>query len=112
MTCSSNRALLIRRTKFGKSRLIPLHSTVRDALDRYLNQRRGLAVTDDHVFLSAGNRRIASSTVNYTFRHVVLLARVAPEQTPPAGSMIFAIIPSIGLFRVRRRVTFFPSHYQ
>jgi integrase len=41
------------------------------------------AVTDDHVFLSAGNRRIASSMVNYTFRRVLRLAGVAPGRTRP-----------------------------
>lgn len=40
-----NGALLIRRTKFGKSRLVPLHPTVTDVLDRYLDRRRKLAVT-------------------------------------------------------------------
>jgi integrase/recombinase XerD len=75
--------LLIRRTKFGKSRLVPLHPTVADVLDRYLDQRRRLAVTDDHVFLSAGNRRIAASMVHYTFRRIVRLAGVAPERKPP-----------------------------
>jgi integrase len=75
--------LLIRRTKFGKSRLIPLHPTVADALDRYLDQRRRLVVTDDHMFLSAGNRRIGSSMVHYTFRRVVRLAGVASERTRP-----------------------------
>jgi integrase len=78
-----NGVLLIRRTKFGKSRLVPLHPTAADALDRYLDRRRKLAVTDDHVFLSAGNRRIASSMVNYTFRRVVRLAGVAAERTRP-----------------------------
>jgi integrase/recombinase XerD len=79
----SNNVLLIRRTRFGKSRLIPLHPTVAEALNRYLDARRGLAVTDDHVFLSAGNRRIASSMVNYTFRRVVRLAGVAAGRTRP-----------------------------
>lgn len=78
-----NAVLLIRRTKFGKSRLVPLHPTVADALDRYLDRRRMLAVTDDHVFLSAGNRRIAASRVHDTFRRVVRLAGVASERTPP-----------------------------
>jgi integrase/recombinase XerD len=78
-----NGVLLIRRTKFGKSRLVPLHPTMTDALDRYLDRRRKLAVTDDHVSLSAGNRRIASSMVNYTFRRVVRLAGVAAERTRP-----------------------------
>lgn len=78
-----NGMLLIRRTKFGKSRLVPLHSTVADALDRYLDQRRKLAVTDDHVFLSASDRRIGASMVNYTFRRVVRLAGVVAERTRP-----------------------------
>jgi integrase len=79
----TNNVLLIRRTKFGKSRLIPLHPTVADVLDRYLEARRGLAATDDHVFLSAGNRRIASRMANYTFRRVVRLAGVAAGRTRP-----------------------------
>jgi integrase/recombinase XerD len=75
--------LQIRRTKFGKSRLIPLHPTVVKALDQYLEQRRRLAVTDDHVFLSAGNRRISSSMVEYTFRRIRRLAGIAPSRTRP-----------------------------
>jgi integrase/recombinase XerD len=78
-----NGVLLIRRTKFDKSRLIPLHPTATDALDRYLDRRRRLAVTDDHVFLSAGNRRISASMVHFTFRRVVRLAGVALGHTRP-----------------------------
>jgi integrase/recombinase XerD len=37
-----NDVLLIRRTKFGKSRLVPLHPTVANALGRYLDRRRRL----------------------------------------------------------------------
>lgn len=73
--------LQIRRTKFGKSRLVPLHPTAAQALDRYLELRRRLAVTDDHVFLSAGDQRIASSTVEYTFRRIRQLAGIAPSRT-------------------------------
>ena len=75
--------LQIRRTKFGKSRLLPLHPTAASALDRYLEQRCRLAVTDDHVFLSAGNQRIASSTVEYTFRRIRRLAGITPTRTRP-----------------------------
>lgn len=75
--------LQIRRTKFGKSRLLPLHPTAASALDRYLEQRRRLAVTDDHVFLSAGNQRIASSTVEYTFRRIRRLAGITATRTRP-----------------------------
>jgi integrase/recombinase XerD len=72
--------LRIERSKFGKGRLVPLHATTQQALDRYLALRTALAVPDDHVFLSAAHRRIASSTVSYTFRRVLKLAQVAPER--------------------------------
>jgi integrase/recombinase XerD len=73
--------LQIRRTKFGKSRLVPLHPTAANAIERYLEKRRRLAVTDDHVFLSAASQRIASSTVEYTFRRLRRLAGIAPART-------------------------------
>ena len=75
--------LQIRRTKFGKSRMIPLHPTAAHALDDYLQERRRLAVIDDHVFLSAGDQRIASSTVEYTFGRLRRIAGIAPARTRP-----------------------------
>ena len=79
----SDGVLQIRRTKFGKSRLVPLHPTVEHVLDGYLEERRQLAVTDDHVFLSAGDQRIASSTVEYTFRRMRRIAGISPARTRP-----------------------------
>ena len=43
--------LVIRRTKFRKSRLVPLHETAQAGLQRYLQQRRPYAPFDDHVFV-------------------------------------------------------------
>jgi integrase len=73
--------LHIRRSKFGKSRLIPLHATTKAALDGYLEVRQAHIVSDDHVFLSTSNRRISSSMVHYTFRRILELARIAPDRT-------------------------------
>jgi integrase/recombinase XerD len=75
--------LQIRRTKFGKSRLVPLHPTAANALESYLEERRRLAVTDDHMFLSAGNQRIHSTVAGYTFRRLCRLARIVPARTRP-----------------------------
>ena len=69
--------LQIRCGKFGKSRLLPLHPTVVKALGSYLEQRRRFVVTDDHLFLSPGNRRIHSVLANYTFRRIRQLAGIA-----------------------------------
>jgi integrase/recombinase XerD len=73
--------LQIRRTKFGKSRLVPLHPTAAQALQSYLEERRRAAVTDDHVFLSASDKRIASSTVEYTFRRLRRMAGISAART-------------------------------
>jgi integrase/recombinase XerD len=69
--------LRIERAKFGKSRLVPLHPTTEEALARYLDTRRQLAEADDHMFLSAGRRRIGVGMADYTFRRVLQLAGVA-----------------------------------
>ncbi len=73
--------LQIRLTKFGKSRIVPLHPTTTAALGRYLAVRRTVVVPDDHLFLSAGNRRISSSMMSYTFRRILKLAGIAPGRT-------------------------------
>ena len=44
--------LHIRETKFCKSRLVPLHPTVAEALGRYLEKRRRLAGSCDYLFPS------------------------------------------------------------
>lgn len=75
--------LQIRRSKFGKSRLIPLHPTAAHALELYLEARRRLPVTDDHVFLSMRNRRIPYRTANYTFRRMCRIAGIETSTRPP-----------------------------
>lgn len=69
--------LRIRQTKFGKSRLVPLHPTAEEALAGYLDVRRQLATADDHVFLSARGRRLPARTVNCVFLRLLHLAGVA-----------------------------------
>ncbi len=59
--------LIIRKTKFGKSRLVPLHVTAVAGLERYLERRRRTASTDDHVFVSLLGRRLSRSSIAETF---------------------------------------------
>ena len=70
--------LRILEAKFGKSRLVPLHATVRKILDGYLALRGNVIGADDHVFLSARGRSINYSVVNKAFRHILRLADIAP----------------------------------
>jgi integrase len=70
--------LQIRDTKFGKSRLVPLHRSVIDALNRYLDLRRRFAGSADHLFLSIKGRALSHEMANYTFRRILRLANIAP----------------------------------
>lgn len=65
----SDGGLMIRQTKFRKSRWLPLHASTQDALDRYLAVRRKLASDDDHLFISLQRRLpLARDTVLTTFQ--------------------------------------------
>lgn len=59
--------LLIRETKFRKTRLVPLHATTREGLDRYLVCRRQIVSEDRSVFISMWGTRLAYSTVCSVF---------------------------------------------
>jgi integrase len=59
--------LVIRETKFQKSRLLPLHATARQALDRYLTARRMLASTDRALFVSIAGKPLPYNTVRGVF---------------------------------------------
>jgi integrase len=60
--------LVIRRTKFRKSRLVPLHYTTRAALERYLEQRRSYAPLDDHLFISLRRKPLLVGDAERAFR--------------------------------------------
>jgi integrase/recombinase XerD len=60
--------LVIRRSKFRKSRLVPLHETARDQLERYLERRRRYAPFDDHVFVSMKATPLSGHSVRCAFR--------------------------------------------
>jgi integrase len=44
--------LVVRQTKFDKSRLLPLHPTTKSALDQYLERRDQEISIDEYVFVS------------------------------------------------------------
>ena len=60
--------LVIRETKFRKSRMVALHSTVRDALDRYLAARRTQRTPAGHLFVLATGRPPSSRRATAAFR--------------------------------------------
>lgn len=70
--------LHIRETKFCKSRLVPLHPTVVEALVQYLARRKRLGGNCEYLFPSVERRQLCPSTVNYTFRCLLERANIAP----------------------------------
>ena len=55
--------LVIRNTKFGKSRLVPLSGCTRDALHRYLAHRKTLGAASDHMFVLSTGRQVSPVTL-------------------------------------------------
>lgn len=73
--------LHIRKTKFGKSRMVPLHPSMMRILDRYLELRLAVAAEDDHLFLSEGKRKIYYSVPHKAFHEILAIAAIAPGRS-------------------------------
>jgi len=71
--------LVIRSTKFRKSRLVPLHETARVGVERYLKQRRPFAPFEDHVFVSVRKKPLLLGDVDEAFRTAVRRAGLLPR---------------------------------
>jgi len=74
--------LVIRETKFKKSRLVPLHETAQAGLDRYLEHRRKFATSEPHLFVSIRGRVLDRSSVQWTFRRILQTIGLDPA---PSG---------------------------
>ena len=74
--------LVIHKTKFGKTRLVPLHPSAHSGLEQYLLRRRRIVGGDDYVFVS-----LDSTHLSYAgFRKAWLVVRrQAGLQPPRAG---------------------------
>ena len=59
--------LVIRHTKFNKSRLVPIHPSTVSALDCFLARRRRARVSGDYLFASPRGGRISRKTVSTWF---------------------------------------------
>jgi len=70
--------LLIRKTKFQKTRLVPLHDTAVVGLGRYLACRQGAHRGGDHVFVSDKGQPLIYWKVHGVFRAVVKSAGLKP----------------------------------
>jgi len=71
--------LIIRESKFHKSRLLPLHATTRTALDRYVAHRCQCAGANPHLFVTRRGGKLSRTVVSETF-HQVLKAAGIPHR--------------------------------
>ncbi len=62
--------LIINKTKFKKSRLIPLHPTTRAAIDRYLSARLAIIADTAALFVSNAGTPPRYDTVSALFRQI------------------------------------------
>lgn len=82
--------LLIRCTKFRKSRLVPLHETAVVGLGRYLTRRQTCSSQDDLVFVDQRGRGLLENTVRGVVRRLVRrlgLVRGPEHPTPHIHSL-------------------------
>lgn len=79
--------LLIRKTKFHKARLVPLHETAAAGLEDYLIRRRRVGGADNHVFISLRGQVVRYYTVYETFRSLVQALGLEPETGRPRPNL-------------------------
>lgn len=77
--------LLVRNTKFRKSRLVPLHSTAHEGLARYISRRSHFKDGDGSLFISMRGTQLAYSTVIAAFLELTrsISLRGAPGTSGP-----------------------------
>jgi len=75
----TSNGLLIRRTKFQKTRLVPLHATAVTGLARYLTYRQEARSGGDHVFVSGAGQPLVYSKVHSVFRTLLKTAGIKPS---------------------------------
>ncbi|HXX65048.1 MAG TPA: tyrosine-type recombinase/integrase [Bacteroidota bacterium] len=85
--------MLIRNSKFRKSRLVPLHQTARAGLERYLAYRLPYAPFDDYVFVSLHGKPLLINHVEKAFRSAIdrIGLRRSPRPTPHSLRHTFAV---------------------
>jgi site-specific recombinase XerD len=71
--------LLIRRTKFQKTRLVPLHETAKTGLGNYLKRRQEMRRAGDHVFVSDEGHPLVYWKVRSVFQTLLKSAGLKPS---------------------------------
>lgn len=79
----------MRESKFGKSRLVPVHATTMHAITGYqrLRDQRFPIRTTEAAFVTRRGTRITASTAGATFREIRILAGLTGSPSEPAARL-------------------------
>lgn len=79
----------VMESKFGKSRLVPVHTTTMTAIAAYrrLRDERFPSPVSEAVFVTRRGTRIAASTAGATFREIRTLAGMTGSASEPAARL-------------------------
>jgi integrase len=96
--------LTVRRTKFGKSRILPVHASTREALRRYRAVRDRICPRAQSFFVSERGKRLTSERVWWTFvrlSHQIGLRGPADRHGPRLHDLRhrFAVQTLLGWYR-------------
>ena len=75
--------LVVRNTKFGKSRLLALHPSTRKVLDHYIERRGQEAGACPYLFVSVKGRQLHENTARGVFRRLVGSLGIAGPNDEP-----------------------------
>lgn len=73
--------LIIRETKFHKTRLVPIHDNTRKALAKYLKLRQNIGGPDPHIFVLSTGQPPDRTAVSRAFMKLAKAVGVRDEQT-------------------------------
>ena len=81
--------LVVRETKFKKTRLIPLHLTVRRSLERYLEIRKRNGAVHDRLFVLSSGNPVRSVHFSQKFTELAIKAEIkkGPGEGPSLHSL-------------------------
>lgn len=75
--------LLVRETKFKKSRRIPLHHTTAAGIQCYLEHRKRVTTGHKRLFISVRGRPLDRSSVNWVFRRLLKTIGLGAQHRRP-----------------------------
>ena len=82
-----NDGLIIRESKFRKSRLVPIHASVRQALRQYIALRKQVFTDSDHLFVQSNGKPVDPQRLSHRFRELARKVGIRGKKGLPGPSL-------------------------